>query len=398
MAKPAAKLFSMLTPKRRWAQFSVATMMIVVTVLCVWLALRGSEAQRKQEAIAAALNETTDIDFTDQPFDGVIAYLKAKHKIEIELDDKALADAGIGKNVVVTRYIKGITLRSALDQLLRDLDLTFNTRGGALFITTTSEAKKILLSIRYPITPPLYRPESPGSENELIDAIRSTIEPASWDESGGPGTIRFLPPKRCLVIEQTQQVHREIARLLGMLAEPESPPQQSASVRAIAAALDEQTNLDFTDLPVWDLVESLKAKSDIEIQIDFKSFDEAGIDGSTTVTYQVNGVALRSALKELLDELDLTTIVRDETLVIITKTEADQVLDTRVYPIAPHLHDAQSPQSADELIDHVVATIVPDSWEHLDGRGTIRFFPPTNCLIVSQSEKVHDELRKRLSP
>ena len=35
MAKPLPKLLLMLTPKRRWAQFSLLTMLVVVTVLCV---------------------------------------------------------------------------------------------------------------------------------------------------------------------------------------------------------------------------------------------------------------------------------------------------------------------------------------------------------------------------
>jgi hypothetical protein len=33
MAKPIAKLVYLLTPKRRWAQFSLATMFVVVTVI-----------------------------------------------------------------------------------------------------------------------------------------------------------------------------------------------------------------------------------------------------------------------------------------------------------------------------------------------------------------------------
>ena len=35
MAKPLAKLLSMLTPKRRWAQFSLATMFTAVRTACV---------------------------------------------------------------------------------------------------------------------------------------------------------------------------------------------------------------------------------------------------------------------------------------------------------------------------------------------------------------------------
>jgi hypothetical protein len=53
MAKPIAKLLSMLTPNRRWAQFSLATMFVVVTVLCVWLAAQVRRANRQREVMAA---------------------------------------------------------------------------------------------------------------------------------------------------------------------------------------------------------------------------------------------------------------------------------------------------------------------------------------------------------
>jgi hypothetical protein len=53
MAKPFAKLLSMLTPKRRWAQFSLATMFVVVTVLCVWLSVVVNRAHRQRDAVAA---------------------------------------------------------------------------------------------------------------------------------------------------------------------------------------------------------------------------------------------------------------------------------------------------------------------------------------------------------
>ena len=53
MAKPLAKIASVLTPKRRWAQFSLGTMFIVVTVFCVWLAVLVNRAHRQREAVAA---------------------------------------------------------------------------------------------------------------------------------------------------------------------------------------------------------------------------------------------------------------------------------------------------------------------------------------------------------
>jgi hypothetical protein len=52
MAKPFAKLVKLLTPKRRWAQFSLFTMFVVVTVLCVWLSVWVHRARRQKEVVA----------------------------------------------------------------------------------------------------------------------------------------------------------------------------------------------------------------------------------------------------------------------------------------------------------------------------------------------------------
>ncbi len=53
--------------------------------------------------------------------------------------------------------------------------------------------------------------------DSLIDLIVSTIQPTSWDEVGGPGSIREFPTNLSLVISQTQEVHEEIADLLEQL-------------------------------------------------------------------------------------------------------------------------------------------------------------------------------------
>jgi hypothetical protein len=52
MAKPLAKLVALITPKRRWAQFSLATMFAVVTTLCIWLAMTSNRAHRQRDAVS----------------------------------------------------------------------------------------------------------------------------------------------------------------------------------------------------------------------------------------------------------------------------------------------------------------------------------------------------------
>jgi len=51
----------------------------------------------------------------------------------------------------------------------------------------------------------------------LIELIRSTIAPDTWDEMGGAGAIESYPVNLSLVISQTQEVHEQIADLLDQL-------------------------------------------------------------------------------------------------------------------------------------------------------------------------------------
>jgi general secretion pathway protein D len=51
----------------------------------------------------------------------------------------------------------------------------------------------------------------------LIDLIQSTVQPDTWDTTGGSGAIRPFNTNLSLVISQTQEVHEEIADLLEQL-------------------------------------------------------------------------------------------------------------------------------------------------------------------------------------
>jgi Flp pilus assembly secretin CpaC len=52
---------------------------------------------------------------------------------------------------------------------------------------------------------------------KLVELITSTIEPKSWEEAGGPGSIEYYPLGMALVVCQTAPVHERIAELLRSL-------------------------------------------------------------------------------------------------------------------------------------------------------------------------------------
>src|SRR5487761_1847889 len=51
MMKRFAKFLSFVKPKRRWAQFSLGTMLLALTVLCVWLADYVSPVRRLERQL-----------------------------------------------------------------------------------------------------------------------------------------------------------------------------------------------------------------------------------------------------------------------------------------------------------------------------------------------------------
>lgn len=109
-----------------------------------------------------ALDEKTACDFIDEPLSNVLDYFKQRHGIELQLDNRALAAAGIDPLTTITCNAQGITLRSALGLLLHDLGLTYTLRYEVLLITSQTEADSMRDVRIYPVadlvnTNPFYR-------------------------------------------------------------------------------------------------------------------------------------------------------------------------------------------------------------------------------------------------
>jgi hypothetical protein len=109
---------------------------------------------------------------------------------------------------------------------------------------------------------------------------------------------------------------------------------RGANELRIMEALDEKTECDFIEQPLSDVIDYFKQLHGIEIQLDRKALAEAGVDGGVPITRSVQGITLRSALQLLLREFDLTYVIRYEVLLITSKTEAENMRDARVYPVA----------------------------------------------------------------
>ena len=97
-----------------------------------------------EDVILAALEEKTVVEFIDEPLSSVVEFWEKCHNVAFHFDERALKSKGKrwGPDLPVSMQLDNITLRSALNRVLEDLELAWTIGDKGLVITTPEEAKK----------------------------------------------------------------------------------------------------------------------------------------------------------------------------------------------------------------------------------------------------------------
>ena len=159
-----------------------------------------------------AMQQVAGCDFLEIPLEDAVKFLATQHKIEIVLDERALADEGIPPDCPVTLKLGPVPLKSTLALLLRPFDLNWTIRDGVLVITTREAAEIALVAVGYNVRD--LAPVLRGNVDLLIQLITSTIAANSWVQVGGPGSLTADPRTGTLQIQQMSEVHMQIEQLL----------------------------------------------------------------------------------------------------------------------------------------------------------------------------------------
>jgi len=164
------------------------------------------------------------LEFIDTPLSDVISQLEEDYEIPILFDLAALDEVAIAPETEVTISISNVSLRSALELMLRGpalQDLTYIIEGEVLLITTKDVADATLQTKVYRVddfehfvrSKSKSKPDT-NCYSPLQEVITSCVEFSSWQENGtGEGEIHLMKPG-LLVVSQTRHVHRKIVELL----------------------------------------------------------------------------------------------------------------------------------------------------------------------------------------
>lgn len=149
---------------------------------------------------------------------------------------------------------------------------------------------------------------------------------------------------------------------------------------------------DFVETPLRDVVAQVCDRLTFPVAIDVKAFEDAGIDCEMPITFRAVSTSLRSRLRSILDDIDLTWLIRDERLLITTKEKAADNLVTRLYPLPFGYGIDSTPVDFQSLVDVLHSTVQPQSWDVQGGPGSIRPMEDPQVLFVSQTEAAHHDV------
>lgn len=159
-----------------------------------------------------ALAKPITVQLLETPLQDAVMFLENVAGLKITLDLAALSDAGVGSDSPVSFNAKDMPASSVLSLLLDELNLVWLRDDNQVSITSPQALKTQLKNVRYGLQGISARPDG----LDVLEAIKDTVFPTSWDEVGGPAKSRAVLPGQ-VVILQHDVAQRQIEDVLGAL-------------------------------------------------------------------------------------------------------------------------------------------------------------------------------------
>ncbi|QDT25369.1 hypothetical protein [Gimesia panareensis] len=189
-----------------------------------------------EQQIQEMLQTRVDVDFQKVSLAEALDTLQKQHQLNLVLSPQQQYDLEQAEEWTISVSVKGITLGSALEQVLKPYDLTYTVDQDMLKIMSNYEASQIFKVRLYPVTDLCRSHEDYEQLREVIRNARlgnwkpdglDKLDPPIIGFGGGHvsaegyqfsgGTISILPQTGSLVISQNYHTHQKVVDFLNLL-------------------------------------------------------------------------------------------------------------------------------------------------------------------------------------
>lgn len=170
---------------------------------------------------------------------------------------------------------------------------------------------------------------------------------------------------------------------------------------ALLKTLNSTMSADFDMRRLREVIDYIQEKTGIAIFMDKLTLEEAGVDYDTPVTFKAPRASVRTILKKILAENNLTYIIKEGALQVMTPQKAREQMVVRTYPVSDILGNIADPRfdpytaraimysNVMGLVKTLQSAIDPALWDINGGPGSIMFHEPTMSLIVRAPAEMH---------
>lgn len=248
-------------------------------------------------------------------------------------------------------------------------------------MTTIEDANEHLINRSYDLVP--FR--KAGIESGRIVEIIMQESNGLWEEIDGSGGGIFIVSD-VMTIRQAYQVQREVSELLKAILDSGQSPHgiYHAEEAACRKTLQKPVTVNFSDLPLIDVIQFLAANTNSRMFLDKLSIEEAGLLLDEPISLVMKGQTLATTLHFILRDLELTTLIQSGELFITTIEVANERVRTVVYDV----RKIQEPEQLHAAMESLTSGL----WENVDGASGTMSLTGNGLLVVRQTDEIHREV------
>jgi hypothetical protein len=170
-----------------------------------------------EQQVEAALLRKVIFDYTEIPLEEVVRDISVLSGLNVVLDVRGLQEAAIPRDQSITCELPPLPLAAALTRLVDDAQpesLEWFVRDECVVITTRDRGRAEQSLLILDVRDILGGEHTPGrlDLDGLTDRVCSSVEPGSWDETGGSGSIAVF--RSLLVVRSARRINERVANFL----------------------------------------------------------------------------------------------------------------------------------------------------------------------------------------
>ena len=347
-----------------------------------------------QQALLQKLARRDSVDFHDKPLERVLATLSERHQLPLVVQWDQI---GVYRNASITISADEESVAQILYDVMDDRPIMYGIAGPQI-IVSKRHAIDWCCTWFYDVRDLVDERAEFGSD-DLIEVITTNVEPDTWDDVGGPGTLATLNGN-WLVVSQSPDVQYQVQQVLSRMRAILHPgsevdrlclsPADDVSL-AVEEALDREVTLKYAEAPLSDVCDDLSRRLKVPVRLRRRALKEAAVMPDQPVSIDLPPLPLRDALALLLEQHQLTFDPRGEVLYITTQDDADSSLLTRIIDVRHLISPGAGGMDEYTLIELMNTCIEPDSWGPRGGPGEGSVY--RGLLVFSQTYDISRQVQ-----